>query len=117
MANERTSRHGEDPAERAGRSDGAEELAEAIESLKADIARLSKTVADLVGEQAGAMRDTAAERARRMAQTGRETGERLADTGRDAARQLSDEIAARPITAVLAAAGLGYLFGKISRRH
>jgi len=76
----------------------ADDLRAQVATLRADIAKLSATAAEGVGDGI----DSA--------------GRRMARTGREAKASVVDAVAANPLIAVGLAAGVGYLLGMLMRR-
>ena len=75
-------------------NDNAEELAEQIEAIRADIQSLTSTVSRVANKQLGQAQDKAVE----------------------AMSNAEDAIRENPVSAVAIAAGLGFLFGIFTRR-
>lgn len=75
-------------------NDNAEELAEQIEAIRADIQSLTSTVSRVANKQLGQAQDKAVE----------------------AMSSAEDAIRENPVSAVAIAAGLGFLFGIFTRR-
>ena len=75
-------------------NDNAEELAEQIEAIRADIQSLTSTVSRVANKQLGQAQDKAVE----------------------AMSNAEDAIRENPVSAVAIAAGLGFLFGVFTRR-
>ena len=75
-------------------NDNAEELAEQIEAIRADIQSLTSTVSRVANKQLGQAQDKAVE----------------------AMSNAEDAIRENPVSAVAIAAGLGFLFGIFARR-
>ena len=75
-------------------NDNAEELAEQIEAIRADIQSLTSTVSRVANKQLGQAQDKAVE----------------------AMSNAEDVIRENPVSAVAIAAGLGFLFGVFTRR-
>src|SRR6476646_9696626 len=75
-------------------NDNAEELADQIEAIRADIQSLTSTVSRVANKQLGQAQDKAVE----------------------AMSNAEDAIRENPVSAVAIAAGLGFLFGIFTRR-
>lgn len=88
-----------------GRSQSEESLEAQLETLKADIAAISATLADLV--KSGV---------RGYARQGREQADAAVDTAYAYGEAIEEKIAKNPFSAVLVALGLGFLVGLMSRR-
>lgn len=110
------------------------DLQQDLEALRADIAALTETVGRLAKDMADAratMRDTMKESVKTAAKDAAAAGEELLNDavklGGDAAgaageaaharvTSLEDEIRRNPVTAVLAALGIGFIVGVLGRR-
>ncbi len=95
----------------------AEDLAEQVSALKADVARLT----ELLGQYGRTRAGDAAEEAERRAAALRAEVERQASRLGDQARRASDDahdfVRERPGMAVALAAGLGFLVGFLTSRR
>ncbi len=91
------------------------DLSEDIEALRADVARLTETVSALVGQEADEFRRTLEERAEDIADRGRAYAARARAEADRYENQAEEMIVRNPLTAVLMAAGLGFIFGLLSR--
>lgn len=96
--------------------------------LRADISRLSDTVADLVKAQTKAatstLTDTLSQGGEKISatmsqlgDTARQASDQAQATVRSASRDLEATINQNPLTSVLLAAGVGLLFGMLSARN
>ncbi len=82
-----------------------ESLEAQIATLKADLAALSTTIADMVKSGAGD-----------YVRQGREQAEAAVDSAYAYGEALEEKITKNPLAAVLVALGLGFLVGLLSRR-
>lgn len=103
------------------------ELAEYFDLLRADMSKLSDTVARLASEGAasaqGQFRETARRASHEINAAGEQVYQDAASLGRDSIKathaatgQLEAQIARNPIMIVLAALGIGFGIGMMSRR-
>ncbi|MGD9740240.1 MAG: YqjD family protein [Bauldia sp.] len=95
--------------------DTAAELGREIKELRADLAALVSTVSDYIGRQASHAGEAAKEGVSHMAEALKSTASEARRRGEVAASEIEDMIAARPLTSVLVALGIGYVIGKL--RH
>jgi ElaB/YqjD/DUF883 family membrane-anchored ribosome-binding protein len=126
MANETTggratargTQAGEGLAERSGASvdRSVDNLSDQIETLKADLAGISATLADLVRSGAREGRATVERTAEYYAREGRRQADAAVEGARAYGEALEGQIARNPFSAVLVALGLGFLIGLMSRR-
>jgi ElaB/YqjD/DUF883 family membrane-anchored ribosome-binding protein len=126
MANETTgaagrargAQAGEGLAERAGGPGerNVDNLSEQIEALKADLAGISATLADLVGAGVREGRASVERTAGFYAREGRRQADAAVEGARAYGEALEGQIARNPFSAVLVALGLGFLIGLMSRR-
>lgn len=102
-------------------------IGQSLDQLRADIAALSETVARLASEGAASARSQIRESTVRAARGASTAGEQIyhdaaalgrdaADTAHVATAQIESQIVRNPITAVLAALGIGFAVGIMSRR-
>lgn len=91
------------------------DLSEEIETLRADVARLTETVGKLVGQQVDETRERIEERAEDVGRRGRAYAERARAEALAYENQAEEIIVRNPVTAVLTAAGIGFVFGLLSR--
>jgi ElaB/YqjD/DUF883 family membrane-anchored ribosome-binding protein len=105
---------GDSPAEaREHAKDAKDDLAQ----LRADLAKLADTVAGLVSNQAGAAKSSVRDTATDLYSRGQEALQQAGEKAKAKTDELSRTIEQNPITAVLAAFGLGMLFGLMSRNR
>ena len=105
-----------------------DDIGQHLERLRADFVSLSETVTRLASESAASaqsqLSDTASRAARKANAAGQQVYQDAAKIGQDAidtahatTGQLESQIARNPMTAVLAALGLGFAVGLLSRRQ
>lgn len=105
-----------------------DDIVQHLEQLRADFAALSATVAKLASEGASGARDQLREAAGAAARKSGEAGHQIyrdaavlgneaVDTANAAVGQFEKQIARNPLTAVLAALGVGVFLGLLSRRR
>lgn len=124
MANESTGAAGRAAGAKAAGADTAESAAERdaaalaaqIETLKADLAAISATLADLVKATASEGRAKIERTAEHYIQTGKQQADAAIDEARAYGEALEGQITRNPFSAVLVALGLGFLIGLMSRR-
>jgi ElaB/YqjD/DUF883 family membrane-anchored ribosome-binding protein len=85
-------------------SSNAKEAADPVEDAMAQISRLREQVESLIRDRVGPAMDDAAERA-----------EAATAVVRESADELVGAIRRQPFTAILAAAAIGFLLGRVSR--
>ncbi len=89
------------------------DLSDRIDTIKADIAALAKSVSALAGTGAEAAKTEAA---RRAANLGRE-GEEAARRAQEGGEAVTGYVRKEPVIALAAAAGAGLLIGMLSARR
>jgi ElaB/YqjD/DUF883 family membrane-anchored ribosome-binding protein len=93
-----------------------DDLMAQLETIRADVAKLTSILSKIATDEV----DTARAKVRDAASTIGDQGERLAGAARDSAQSSAHEVEAaiqrNPLSAVLVAVGLGFLFGMFSRR-
>jgi ElaB/YqjD/DUF883 family membrane-anchored ribosome-binding protein len=94
----------------------AENLTQQIETLKADLAAISATLADLVKDSAREGRATIEKTADRYMREARRQADTAVEGARAYGEALEGQITRNPFSAVLVALGLGFLVGLMSRR-
>jgi ElaB/YqjD/DUF883 family membrane-anchored ribosome-binding protein len=105
-----------------------DDIIQHLDQLRADFAALSSTVAKLASESASGtreqMRDAASSAAKKTSEAGDQIyrdasalGNDAIDTANAAVGQLEKQIAKNPVTAVLAALGVGFFLGLLSHRR
>jgi ElaB/YqjD/DUF883 family membrane-anchored ribosome-binding protein len=92
-------------------------VAEEIAVLKQDIARLTAAVADLVKREAGQTRSRVEDVVTDLYREGRDALGQAEARAKGLGEDLSHTIERNPITAVLAALGIGLIIGLLSRKH
>jgi ElaB/YqjD/DUF883 family membrane-anchored ribosome-binding protein len=93
-----------------------EELQAQIETLKDDLAAISKTLSDLVRSGVREGRSRAERKANEYKQQGKEQADAAIAEARAYGDALEGRIVDNPFAAVLVALGLGFLVGLMSRR-
>ncbi len=88
----------------------AADIADQIETLRADLAELTTTVSGYARGKGQAMRDDATHRAEKLGQDASRAASQAADQAGDMVRQ-------NPATALGAAAAVGFLVGFLSTRR
>jgi ElaB/YqjD/DUF883 family membrane-anchored ribosome-binding protein len=91
-------------------------LAAQVETLKADLAAISATLADLVKATASEGRATIERTADYYVKKGKRQADAAIDEARAYGEALESQITRNPFSAVLVALGLGFLVGLMSRR-
>jgi ElaB/YqjD/DUF883 family membrane-anchored ribosome-binding protein len=93
-----------------------EDLVAQLETIRADVAKLTSILSKIATDEV----DTARTKVRDAASAIGDQGERLAGAARDSVQSSAHEVEAaiqrNPLSAVLVAVGLGFLFGMFSRR-
>jgi ElaB/YqjD/DUF883 family membrane-anchored ribosome-binding protein len=117
-ATARATQAGEGASERSGASldRSVDNLSDQIETLKADLAGISATLADLVRSGAREGRASVERTAEYYAREGRRQADAAVEGARAYGEALEGQIARNPFSAVLVALGLGFLIGLMSRR-
>lgn len=95
---------------RDAKATSSEDITEQLETLRADIATLSQTMADFAKERASDFADRSREEFTNRTQA-------AAKTAADLSRQAEDAVRAQPMTATAIAAGIGFVLGYISNRR
>ena len=88
--------------------DMSAELSREMKALRDDLAALAGTVKEMAAQRAEAVVENISETVRMTAAEAQQRGEAMAG-------EIEDMIRNRPLTAVLVAAGIGYLVAKITR--
>jgi len=107
-----------DPAEaarKAANSPAAHDVKDDLAALRADLARLSDTVASLLGGQADQVKGLAADKANELYASGREALRSVETQARGAADDLSRKVVDNPLSSVAIAFGLGYIYALMRR--
>jgi ElaB/YqjD/DUF883 family membrane-anchored ribosome-binding protein len=105
---------GDTPSEaREHAKDAKDDLAQ----LRADLAKLADTEAGLVSNKASAAKSSVRDTASDLYSRGQEALQQAGEKAKEKTDELSHTIEQNPITAVLAAFGLGMLFGMMSRHR
>ena len=104
-------------AEREGATErDADNLAQQVETLKADLAAITATLADLVKDSAREGRATIEKTADHYVREARRQADTAVEGARAYGEALEGQITRNPFSAVLVALGLGFLVGLMSRR-
>ncbi len=111
MANASTKANAEKP-----NAPSYEDITEQLETLRGDIAALTRTVADIGLAKKDELTGAATESAAKMRAKGRETMDHAQSSARDAAEATSQKIQDNPAAAVGIATGIGFLLGVIFAR-
>lgn len=94
----------------------AEDLEADIRQLQADIATLTKQLAETGEHGFGAARRAAAQGAEHLRERGEAAMEKLRGNAHDIEDQIAATVREKPMTALAVAAGVGFLFALLSRR-
>jgi ElaB/YqjD/DUF883 family membrane-anchored ribosome-binding protein len=94
----------------------AETLQAQVEALKADLAGIRDTLAGLLSAGLAEGRESLRGRAEEMKRHGQEQAEMVMESAVAYGEALEEKIVRNPFAAVLAALGLGYLVGLMTRR-
>ncbi|MDT0618966.1 hypothetical protein RM531_10810 [Salinisphaera sp. P385] len=89
----------------AQNSDEVQALKDDLQTLRQDFSQLTESLKNNLREEFGAGADAA-----------RASAAQVQDRAREATRSLEAEVAARPLTSVAAAFGVGFLLGKLLDR-
>jgi len=93
-----------------------EDLEAQISQLQADLKGIAATLAKLSTDKLGEARDAAEDEVRHLRRQGQHVIEDVQDQAGAVEQQLKDTIREKPITAVAAAIGIGYVLALLSRR-
>lgn len=94
----------------------AEDLEADIRQLQADIATLTRQLAETGEHGFGAARRAAAQGAEHLRERGEAAMEKLRGNAHDIEDQIAATVREKPMTALAVAAGVGFLFALLSRR-
>ena len=108
----RTSRAKDDATE----SVSEENIEAQIAQLQADLKGIAASLAKLSGDKLGEARDIAQGEVRHLRRQGQHVIEDVQEQAGAMERQLKDTIREKPITAVAAAIGIGYILALLGRR-
>jgi ElaB/YqjD/DUF883 family membrane-anchored ribosome-binding protein len=92
-----------------------QELETQIAQLQADIRAISDTLGKLSGEKVGEARALATNEVKQLQARGQHLLDDAQDQVTQAEKQLKDTIREKPLTAVAAAAGIGFVFALLTR--
>lgn len=98
----------------AGAADNAKDD---VSKLRADIAKLSDTVASLMAQQAGSARATVSNAASKVREQGEYAYREAEALARQKAKDVEQTIIDNPFASVAAALGIGLVLGLMSRRR
>jgi len=107
------------PAAAGAGSEAARDLdavSEQLEVLRRDVAVLVEMLGELVGGTAREGREAIERRAEDYVRKGRQRADEAVSQARALEEELEAKITRNPLSAVLIALGLGYVFGQMSRR-
>jgi len=93
--------------------DELEELKQAFESLRADVAALNERLQQVLGQSAASEATADTEEAADLEALRRKI-EELRNSGEAAARELAREVEAHPLLSVGVAFGIGYLLARVT---
>ena len=92
-----------------------QELEVQISQLQADLKGISETLAKLTGEKMGEARAVAKTEMRHLQAKGQQMLGEAQDQAGEMEKQLKDTIREKPLTAVAAAAGIGFVLALLTR--
>ncbi len=92
-----------------------QELEAQVAQLQADIRAISDTLGKLSGEKVGEARAVATSEVKQLQARGQHLLDDAQDQVTQAEKQLKDTIREKPLTAVAAAAGIGFVFALLTR--
>ncbi len=92
-----------------------QELEAQVAQLQADIRAISDTLAKLTGEKVEGARALATNEVKQLQARGQHMLDDAQEQVSQAEKQLKDSIREKPLTAVAAAAGLGFVFALLTR--
>ena len=92
-----------------------QELEAQVAQLQADIRAISDTLGKLSGEKVGEARALATSEVKHLQAKGQHMLNEAQDQVSQAEKQLKDTIREKPLTAVAAAAGIGFVFALLTR--
>jgi ElaB/YqjD/DUF883 family membrane-anchored ribosome-binding protein len=95
--------------------EAGDELKREMKALRDDLAALVGTVKEMAAQRAEAVADSARETVENIGESMKMTAAEAQRRGEEMAGEVEEMIRNRPLTAVLVAAAVGYLVGKISR--
>lgn len=93
------------------------DLAEQIKAIQSDLLTLTETIRSYTREQASVGADAAQDAVQKVTETASSAAEEVRRRGERIAEDIEDRIAAKPLPAVLIAAGVGLVFGAILTRR
>lgn len=110
------SKSGASRAANAAKAEAREQELEAqVAQLQADLKAISETLAKLTNDKVGEARSLATTEVKHLQAKGQRMLEEAQDQVGEAEKQLKDTIREKPLTAVAAAAGIGFIFALLTR--
>jgi len=100
---------------KASNSPAGRDAKDDLAALRADLGRLSDTVAALLSGQAEQVKGAAADKANELYASGREALRTVETQARGAADDLSRKVVDNPLSSVAIAFGLGYIYALMRR--
>lgn len=92
-----------------------QELESQVAQLQSDLKAVGETLRKLTGEKATEVKDIAETEFRQLKRRGKHMVEEAQDQAGEYEQQLKDVIRDKPLTAVAAAAGIGFVFALLTR--
>ncbi|QYO75913.1 DUF883 family protein [Devosia salina] len=92
-----------------------EQLEAQVAQLQADLMAISDTLAKLTGEKVGQARSLASAEVKHLQAKGQQMLNEAQDQAGEVEKQLKDTIREKPLTAVAAAAGVGFVLALLTR--
>lgn len=102
-------------AGRASTKTREQELEAQVSQLQDDLKSITETLSKLTGEKAEEVRDIAQTEIRQLKRRGQHMLEEAQDQAGEYEQQLKDKIREKPLTAVAAAAGIGFVLAILTR--
>lgn len=97
------------------RSNREAQLEEQVSQLQTDLKAIAATLAKLSNEKVSEVRDAAKSEAANLQRQGQQVLEDVQDQASAMEKQLKDTIREKPLTAVAAAMGIGFIFALLTR--
>lgn len=91
------------------------ELEAQVAQLQTDLKAITETLGKLTGEKVGEARDVAKAEMRHLQRKGQHMLDEAQDQAGEMEKQLKDTIREKPLTAVAAAAGIGFVLALLTR--
>jgi ElaB/YqjD/DUF883 family membrane-anchored ribosome-binding protein len=92
-----------------------QQLESQVVQLQQDLKAISETLSKLTGEKVGEARSLATSEVQHLRERGQQMLSQAQDQMGETEKQLKDTIRDKPLTAVVAAAGIGFLFALLTR--